>query len=123
MTRSTASAARSWRVKLLAAAWLALLAISAGCKGATPIQELLQNTAGFDGQTVQVTGEVKTAAGAFGKGVYQIDDGTGTIMVVTEKGGVPTQGSKVGVRGTFRSAFTVGTDVIAVIQESERRTR
>lgn len=122
--RSTARAARSWKRGLSAAAWLALLAASAGCKGeTTPIHELLQNAAGLDGQTVQVVGEVITAAGAFGKGVYQIDDGTGSIMVVTEKGGVPAQGSKVGVRGTFRSAFTVGTDVIAVIQESDRRTR
>ncbi len=109
---------------LLAATFLALLASTAGCQGeTTPIQELLANAAGLDGQTVQVAGEVKSAAGVFGRGVYQIDDGTGTILVVTDKGGVPTQGSKVGVRGTFRSAFTVGTDVIAVIQESERRTR
>lgn len=115
---------RSGARKLLAASLLALLATSAGCQGdTTPIQELLSNAAGLDGQTVQVAGEVKTAAGAFGKGVYQIDDGTGTIMVVTDKGGVPTQGSKVGVRGTFRSAFTIGTDVVAVIQESERKTR
>ncbi len=104
-------------------AFALLLAAAAGCKGAIPIQELLSNASGCDGQTVQVAGEVKSAAGVLGHGVYQVDDGTGTITVVTEKGGVPVQGSKVGVRGTFHSAFTVGTDVVAVIVESERQTR
>ena len=66
---------------------------------------------------------MKSAAGALGYGVYQIDDGTGTMMVVTETGGAPAQGAKIGVLGVFHSAFTVGTDVVAVIVEKERRTR
>ena len=79
--------------------------------------------AGCNGKTVQVAGTVKSAAGALGYGVYQVDDGTGAIMVVTESGGAPAQGAKIGVQGTFRSAFTIGTDVVAVIVEKERRTQ
>ena len=98
--------------------------LAVGCTEKTiPIRDLAANSAGYDGKTVQVAGTVKSAAGALGYGVYQIDDGTGTMMVVTETGGAPAQGAKIGVLGVFHSAFTVGTDVVAVIVEKERRTR
>ena len=104
---------------------LALLALGAGgCKNEpTPIATLLANAGAHDGQSVTVVGEVKGAAGAFGYGVYQLDDGTGTITIITDKGGVPVKGAKVGVTGTFRSAFTVGTETVAAIQEQERHER
>ncbi|HEY6222076.1 MAG TPA: hypothetical protein VIX13_06020 [Candidatus Eisenbacteria bacterium] len=98
--------------------------VAVGCTDkTTPIRDLRANSAGYDGKTVQVAGTVKSAAGALGYGVYQVDDGTGTIMVVTESGGAPAQGSKIGVQGVFHSAYTIGTDVLAVIVEKERRTR
>jgi hypothetical protein len=108
----------------LGLAALAVFLLAAGCNGKTiPIRDLLDNSAGYDGKTVQVAGTVKSAAGALGYGVYQVDDGTGAIMVVTESGGAPAQGAEIGVQGTFHSAFTIGTDVVAVIVEKERRTR
>lgn len=108
----------------VASAVLVVAFLTAGCTGKTiPIGDLRANSAGYDGQTVQVKGTVKSAAGALGYGVYQLDDGTGTIMVVTETGGAPAQGAMVGVQGVFHSAFTIGTDVVAVIVEKERRTR
>ena len=88
-----------------------------------PISTVLANAAAHDGQKVTVAGEVKGAAGAFGYGVYQLDDGTGTITIVTEKGGVPVKGAKVAVTGTFRNAFTVGTETVAAIQEQQRHER
>ena len=105
------------------AAAAALFLLAAGCAKTIPIKDLLANAAGYDGKTVQVAGTVKSAAGALGYGVYQIDDGTGSVMIVTESGGAPAQGAKVGVQGTFRSAFTIGTDVVAVILEKDRRTQ
>jgi hypothetical protein len=92
-----------------------------GCKGGvTPIHDLLANTGQYDGQTVTVAGQVKGAAGAFGAGVYQLEDDTGTITIIAEKGGVPSQGARIGVEGKFHSAFTVGTESVAVIQETKR---
>jgi hypothetical protein len=35
---------------------------------------------------------------------------------------VPRQGAKVGVEGTFRSAYTVGTQSVAVVVEQRRYT-
>jgi hypothetical protein len=102
---------------------LAVCLLAAGCTKTIPIGDLRANSAGYDGQTVQVKGTVKSAAGALGYGVYQLDDGTGTIMVVTQSGGAPAQGATIGVQGVFHSTFTIGTDVVAVIVEKERRTR
>ena len=108
----------------LAASLFVLSLAAVGCTEKTiPIGDLTKNSGAYDGKTVQIAGTVKSAAGALGYGVYQLDDGTGTIMVVTESGGAPAQGAKVGVRGVFHSAFTIGTDVVAVVVEKERRTR
>jgi hypothetical protein len=104
---------------VLAAA--ALLFLS--CKGTTPIKTLLDDPGRFDGQTVRIAGEVRGSVGALGFGAYQVNDGTGTLsIVVREGGGVPRQGAKVGVEGTFRSAYTLGTQTTAVLVEQRRYT-
>ncbi|HEV8456092.1 MAG TPA: hypothetical protein VGQ69_08020 [Gemmatimonadales bacterium] len=94
------------------------------CPGTKPIKELLDDPGRFDGETVRIAGEVTQAAGALGYGAYQVNDGTGTLTVVNETGsGAPRVGAKVGVEGTFRSAFTLGSRSVAVLLEKERKTR
>ena len=73
--------------------------------------------------TVRVTGNVVTSAGFMSTGGYQVDDGTGKLFVVSKDGGAPREGAHVGVRGTFKSAFTIGTETAAVLQETERVTK
>lgn len=109
---------RTARLFLVAATLLAL----AGCKGATDIKKLLDDPAAYEGKTVRVAGTVKEAAGVLNYGVFVLDDGTGSIPVVTTVGGSPREGAKVGVEGTFRSAFTLGTKTVAAIEETKRRT-
>ena len=104
---------------------LAVLGIAsvAGCKSkVTPIKTLLDDPGRFDGQEVNVAGDVTAAVGVLGYGAYRLNDGTGTILVVTKNAGAPREGAKVGVTGTFRSAFTLGTETAAVIQETTRFT-
>lgn len=103
---------------VLATAALVLLS----CGGATPIKTLLDDPQQFDGKTVRIAGEVQGSVGALGFGAYQVNDGTGTLSVVSEGGGVPRQGAKVGVEGTFRSAYTLGTTTAAVLVEQRRYT-
>jgi hypothetical protein len=107
------------------AAWLILLPLLllTGCKGATDISKLLDNPAAYEGKTVRVAGTVKESAGVLNYGVFRLDDGTGTIAVITKVGGAPRQGAKVGVEGTFRSAFTLGTETLAAIEETKRRSQ
>lgn len=102
----------------------AALALTAGCiGGATPIGKLLDDPTHYDGKVVRVAGDVGLSAGILGYGAYRVDDGTGTINVVSQGGGAPREGSRVGVEGTFRAVYTLGTQTMAVIVESRRMTR
>jgi len=71
---------------------------------------------------LRIAGAVTHSIGVLGTGAYQIDDGTGKIIVIT-KTGAPREGARVGVEGTFRSAFTFQTETAAVVVETDRRTR
>jgi hypothetical protein len=102
----------------LAAALLA----AAGCAGVTPIKTLLDDPGRYDGKTVKVAGVVKGGISILDVGTYQIDDGTGTLYVVTKEGGAPREGARVGVQGEFKSAFTLGTTTAAVLVEKQRQS-
>ena len=96
----------------------------AGCGGhVNSIKDLMADPASYDGKTVQVDGEVKSNVGALGMGAYQLDDGTGTITVITTSGGAPREGARVRSEGKFRSAFTLGDQSAAVIMEESREAR
>jgi hypothetical protein len=113
---------RSFARSLAFVALPALLLI-AGCKGGvTPIKTLLDDPGRFDHQTVRIAGTVSHAIGVLGYGAYQLDDGTGTLTVVTKEGGAPREGAQVGAEGEFRSAFTLGAETAAVLVEKQRFT-
>jgi hypothetical protein len=81
---------------------------------------LLDDPGRYEGETVRVKGEVTRAIGALGQGAYRINDGTGTMNVVSQGLGAPREGAEVGVEGTFRSVFTFGDESGAVIMEKDR---
>lgn len=101
----------------------AALLLLAGCASVTPIGQLLDNPSRYDGKTVRVEGEVERAAGGLGLGAYRVKDGTGTLTVVSEKGGPPRTGAKVGVKGTFQALVTLGSRGLAVLREQSRSSR
>lgn len=98
-----------------------LLVTLAGCKGTTPIKEILDDPSRFGSETVRIAGDVTESVGVLGSGAYQVNDGTGTITVVSKVGGVPRQGAKVGVEGTVKPAFTLGSQTLTVLMEERRR--
>ena len=102
---------------------LATIAL-AGCKSGsiTPIRNLVDDPGRYDKQTVRVAGTVGPSMGMLGYGAYEIKDDTGSLPVVSEKGGAPREGAKVGVEGEFRAAFTLGPQTAAVIIEKQRFT-
>jgi hypothetical protein len=102
------------------AACLGLALVLRACGGTVPIQTLLDDPPRYDGKTVRIAGEVKGSMGALGYGAYRVSDGTGTLPVVSEGGGAPRDGTRIGVEGTFRSAFTLGTETAAVLVEKRR---
>jgi hypothetical protein len=105
------------------AAGFALVALLSGCKGdTTSIKTLLDDPGRFDNHVVRVGGSVTHAVGLLVYGAYQLNDGTGTITIVSKHSGAPREGAKVGVEGQFHAGFTLGTESEAVIVESQRFT-
>ena len=108
----------------LATAAVLALALVAGCRpGAhvVSVKTLLDDPSQFDGKIVRVAGDVTESLSIMGYGAYRIDDGTGTITVVTKEDGAPRKGAHVGVEGEFRTAFTLGSETLAVVMEKDRR--
>jgi DNA/RNA endonuclease YhcR with UshA esterase domain len=107
----------------LVLATAALLSLTSCSNHVTSIKTLMTDPSSYDGKTVQVEGNVTSNVGALGMGAYQVDDGTGTITVVTTSGGAPLEGAKVTLEGKFRSGFTLGDKSAAVIMEESRKVR
>ena len=100
---------------------LAVMATMMACNTkTTSIKNLLADPGKYDGKTVRIAGTVEQSIGALGYGAYEVQDQTGTIPVVTQGGGAPSRGTRVGVEGTFRAAYTLGTQSRAVIVEQKR---
>jgi hypothetical protein len=98
---------------------LCLLAtlLLAGCASTVQIRSLLAEPGRYDGQTVQVQGTVTRSAGLLGVGAYEVDDGTGKIVVVARGQGVPPEGARTKAKGTFQSVFSwMGRTVAAIVQ-------
>jgi hypothetical protein len=105
----------AWRV-----ACGALLLLSACAVRTVPIQALLDDPGRYDGETVRIHGEAKGGAGVLGYGAYQVDDGTGTLTVLSSTGGAPRSGAEVRVQGIFRAVATVGSTSVSVLEEEKR---
>jgi len=112
----------TWSGLLGVAAVIALI-VGACNEKVNKVKDLLADPGKYDGQTVRITGDVQNSIGALGYGAYELNDGTGTLPVVTEGGGAPARGAKVGVEGTFRAAYTLGVESRAVVVEKRRVTR
>src|SRR6185437_2522943 len=99
---------------------LGVVFVLTGCASVTPIGNLLDNPARYDGKTVRIKGEVKESAGGLGVGAYQVRDKTGTLTVVSETAGPPRTGAKIGVKGIFQALITLGSKSLAVLREQSR---
>jgi hypothetical protein len=106
------------RASFLPLAGLTLFA--AGCASVTPIGDLLNNPSHYDGKTVRIEGEVTNAAGGLGLGAYAVRDKTGTLPVLSDKGGAPRTGARINVKGRFEALFTLGSRGLAVLREESR---
>ena len=85
---------------------LMLGAALSGC-GATTINHVLADPSRYADKEVTVGGRVVKSASVLGRGAYQIDDGSGTLWVVTKRG-APREGAKVSVTGRVRDVVNLG---------------
>ena len=114
-------------VRLLNRLSIALLVMAAtlvlaGCPTRTSIERINRDPGRYAGREVAIGGRVSNSFGLLGSGVFQVEDGTGQIWVFSQRYGVPSNGAKVGVRGTVSQGFSFGGRSFAVIlKETERR--
>lgn len=94
------------RAILLSLIIAATIFFAAACEKVT-ISKLANNPTKYNNKEVGVIGTVKKTYGinipltSVRGGVYEVDDGTGTIWVVTQSS-VPRQGARIGVKGRFQ---------------------
>lgn len=97
---------------------------AAGCPKRTSIQDIERNPSKFYGKDVAVAGRVTNSFGvAMLGGVYKLDDGTGSIWVLSKRG-VPSRGTQVGVKGQIQEGVSFsGRNYGLGLIEQDRRTR
>jgi hypothetical protein len=99
-------------LKILAVTLVLLIAlIAAGCPQHRTIADLERNPGKYNGKPVTVVGVVKNTYGGglpgtrYGGGIYEIDDGTGTMWVIAN-GNPPNKGAQIATSGIFGNAIS-----------------
>ena len=92
--------------------------VGASCRRllSTRVATIEGNVAQYDGKTITVYGKVKERIDLPGLKCYVVDDGTGSIGVVTKKA-LPRIGDTVRTSGKVNASFKIGKrPLIAVIE-------
>jgi len=94
----------------------------AGCPPRESIAGINQDPGRFAGEEITIAGRVTDSFGALGSGVFQIDDGTGTMWVFSEKFGVPGNGANLAVTGRIQQGFAFGgRNFATILRQTQRR--
>lgn len=78
------------------------------CPPTPSIAEINRNPGKYAGKEIGVHGNVNETAGFLGTGAYRIDDGTGSIWILSQGYGVPGKGANVKVVGTLIQGASLG---------------
>jgi hypothetical protein len=92
------------RYAVLAAIVLWAFAMAA-CEQKT-INQIKADPGRYANSDVAVVGNVTRSVSVLGRGAYEIDDGTGKLCVVSDKG-VPREGAQIAVKGKIREAYNL----------------
>jgi hypothetical protein len=95
-----------------------LLVLGLACSGlfTTRIGDILQHPRDYDGKIVTVAGTAKGVASIGPLRSFVLDDGTGSIRVLTERA-VPREGEQIEVHGTVEQSFAIFGENLIVIRE------
>ena len=94
------------RFVLLAVLSVSALA-SAACAART-VNQVLADPSRYRDREVRLSGAVVDSYSLVDRGAYRIDDGTGQLWVVSDKG-VPRMSARVTVKGRIREGFNLGS--------------
>jgi hypothetical protein len=86
---------------------LALSFVMVACEERT-IHQILSEPNRYARREVGLRGTVVQSYSILGRGAYQIEDGTGKLWVISDRG-VPRKGSRVAVKGRIEDGFDLGS--------------
>ena len=94
----------------------------AGCPPRVSIADINRDPGRYAGKEISIVGRVVDSFGALGSGVFEIDDGTGTMWVFSERYGTPGSNAKVAVVGRIEQGFAFGgRNFATILKETQRR--
>lgn len=98
------------------------LSVLIGCASRATVANIKEDPGRYQNHIVAVHGNVAQVVGIpfLGKSFFQLDDGTGTIWVMSSKQ-VPAKGQKVWVKGEIRAGLKVGRETYGVVLVEEER--
>ena len=97
-----------------------LLLIACDSMVATPIKKILENPRNYSDRPVKISGEVTEVFGLVVVKYFVVKNKTGEIIVVTKRP-LPSEGTKITVKGTVREAFSIGDKQLVVVLENEEK--
>jgi len=87
---------------------LPLIAVFTTACGSLTVNQINTDPSRYRNRDVKLSGEVVDSYSLLNQGVYRIDDGTGQLWVVSNKG-VPRKSARVTVKGKVREGFNLGS--------------
>jgi hypothetical protein len=112
---------RSRQTALFLSLILAATLLLTACPKRETISKINADPGRYRDREVAVAGTVTDSYGLLNMGIYEIDDGTGKLLVVTHSG-LPSRGAKVGAKGRIYTGVSYsGRNYGTVLEESERR--
>ena len=98
-----------------------------GCPERISIADIEANPSKYQNKEIAIAGTVRDSYGLsipgtnIGGGAYKVDDGTGSIWIVTD-GSVPSKGAQIGVKGVIGSGVNYkGRNYGLGMYEKDRR--
>lgn len=112
--------------RVFAVALLSAFLITGCAARGVRIAELKDQPTKYDNKSVSITGTVTNSWGIplLPYQLYNVDDGTGEITVLSQSGRAPARGTRVQVRGKINEFATFGGRSVGLhIQEQDRKIR
>ena len=101
---------------------LAMILPLTGCSRTDQIADIKANPSQYEGRTVNIEGYVSNTLwiALAGRGAYQVDDGSGSIWVVTGQQ-PPEKGTQIAATGTVSPGFELGGSGLGTVINETRR--
>lgn len=117
--------------KFIKAGFLCLILLvgifTVACPKRTSIGDLQANPGKYQNKEVAIAGIVKTSYGVSiplvdrSGGIYKVDDGTGSIWVITKRS-VPSKDTRLGIKGKIQNGVNYnGKNYGLVLMEGDRK--